>query len=271
VKNIKTLFAMNKSIKNNFSSKTMVLALMILSIATLTFCTTFSSGEKASRKKSEETLVFSTQVNPAGMPLEIFFEKGKAFNHPLMAIWVEDLDGNYLQTLYVAQSIAKGYYRHGDSSSGRWMPGPMRRPAALPYWGHKRGVQAEDGLYMPSQAQPMEDAITGATPKTNFMLKTQTPKADARRFNVLFEINQSWDWNHYWHNNKFPDDEEYKTSAQPALVYKATIDLDSGNEIFEMKAIGHSHWSGANGELSEDISTITTALNIAKSISLRIL
>jgi hypothetical protein len=146
----------------------------------------------------------------------------------------------------------------------------MRRPAALPYWGHKRGVQAEDGLYMPSQAQPMEDAITGATPKTNFTLKTQTPKADARRFNVLFEINQSWDWNHYWHNNKFPDDEEYKTSAQPALVYKATIDLDSGNEIFEMKAIGHSHWSGATGELFTDTSTLTTALEIAKSIVVRI-
>jgi len=37
-----------------------------------------------------------------------------------------------------------------------------------------------------------------------------------------------------------------------------------------MKAIGHSHYSGKTGELFPDLSTITTALQIADSIIVRI-
>jgi hypothetical protein len=207
-----------------------------------------------------------TSYNGQGIDIEIHFEKGKTFNHPLMAIWLEDMDGNYIQTLYVAESIAKGVYRHGDASSGRWKPGPIRRPAALPYWGHQRGIKASDGFYLPEDNNPMPDALTGPTPKGDFVVKTRTPSGQLRKFRVLFEINQSWDWNEFWTNNKFPGDREYMTSAQPALVYEAVIDLDSNIHEFPMKPIGHSHWSGRNGTLYEDLRTITTALDISKSI-----
>jgi hypothetical protein len=86
----------------------------------------------------------------------------------------------------------------------------------------------------------------------------------------LFEINQSWDWNEYWTNSKFPDDEQYKTSSQPALIYEAIIDLNSGNKEYEMQAIGHSHYSGKDGNLYTDLSTITTALEIVNKIIIRI-
>jgi hypothetical protein len=222
-------------------------------------------------KPAEPMQVISTMVNEAGIALEIVVERGRAHNHPLMAIWVEDLEGNYIQTLYVAQSIAKGVYLHGDASTGRWMPGPIRRPAALPYWGHQRGIQAEDGLYMPSQQSPMADAVTGPTPKGNFSLQTQTPKPDFHKFKILLEINQPWDWNQHWYNNKFPGDREYMTSAQPALVYEAMVDLSLEYEVFEMRPIGHSHWSGKTGILYTDLSTLTTALNILNRAFVRVL
>jgi len=212
----------------------------------------------------------ATQVNAAGIPLEVVFERGRAHNHPLMAIWVEDLEGNYIQTLYVAESIGKGVFLHGDPSTGRWQPGPIRRPAALPYWGHQRGIQYEDGLFIPTQNNPMPDAITGPTPKGNFTLQTQTPEANLRQFRVLIEINQSWDWNQYWHNNKFPGDPDYQTSSQPAVVYETIIDLDSENQVFELKPIGYSHWSGKTGELFTDLSTLTTALNIIKQAKVKL-
>lgn len=211
----------------------------------------------------------STQINADGTPLEIILKKGKAYNHPIMAIWVEDLEGNYIGTLYVAKSIAKGFYRHGDHSSGRWQPGPVRRPAALPYWSHQRGVQYEDGLFIPTPNHPMPDAVTGPTPKGSFRLHTQIPQTDLRQFRILLEINQSWDWNHFWHNNKFPDDANYKTSSQPAVVYEALVDLDAQNLVLDLKPIGHSHWSGKTGELFTDLKTLTTALNIVKQISVR--
>ena len=85
-----------------------------------------------------------------------------------MAIWVEDTSGKYIQDLYVAESIAKGVFRHGIGSEGKWKPGEIRRPAALPYWGHKRGIKADDGLYIPSAKNPLPDAYTGATPTESF-------------------------------------------------------------------------------------------------------
>ncbi len=259
---------MKKNTINDVFRKSILLILSSLVAVVFSFCSGIFSGEGSNSGGGR--LVFHTQVNPSGIPLEVVFEKGKAFNHPLMAIWVEDLEGNYTNTLYVAESIAKGYFRHGDLATGRWMPGPLRRPAALPYWAHKRGVRAEDGLFIPSITKPVEDAFTGATPKTNFTLQTQTPCGKVRKFNVLFEINQSWDWNHYWHNNKFPNDAEYKTSAQPALVYIAKVDLDSGAKNFPMTVIGHSHWSGAAGTLFKDVGNITTAMNITKAISVNL-
>ncbi len=210
------------------------------------------------------------EAQNTGIPMELLFNKGKEHNHPLMAVWIEDNDSNYIQTVYVAESIGKGYFRYGDTSSGRWMPGPVRRPAALPYWGHQRGIRAEDGYYLPTQDDPVPDAITGPTPKSSFVIHFNIPDMDTRQFRILFEINQSWDWNDYWTNDKFPGDEHYMSSSQPALVYEARVDLDSGKDEYTLLPIGHSHWSGQNGNLYTDLGTITTALEISESIILRV-
>jgi hypothetical protein len=37
-----------------------------------------------------------------------------------------------------------------------------------------------------------------------------------------------------------------------------------------MKLIGHSHYSGKDGNLYTDVSTLTTALDIARSIVVKI-
>ncbi len=210
--------------------------------------------------------------NPGGkgLVMEVEMIRGEGHNHPLMAIWIEDPEGRYVQTLYAAESIAKGVFRHGDASRGFWMPGEIQRPAALPYWSHKRGIKNEKGLYLPTPTNPMPDAYTGPTPEGSFILTTRLDEPGIRKFNVLFEINQTWDWNEYWTNNKYPEDEEYKTSCQPALVYSAAIDLDSPETEYVMKVIGRSHHSGADGELYDDVQTLTTALHIAEVILIRI-
>jgi hypothetical protein len=41
-------------------------------------------------------------------------------------------------------------------------------------------------------------------------------------------------------------------------------------DYYKMKPIGHSHYSGKTGELFTDLSTFTTALQIADSIVVRI-
>ncbi len=249
------------------------LAVIVLSIVFLGIHHQADAQNRLFRKASPERVPMDTiqaRYEAMGATFELLFMKGKAHNHPLMAIWIEDLDGNYVQTVFIAESIGKGVFRHGDPSEGRWMPGPVRRPAALPYWGHQRGVKAYDGYYIPTQDDPMPDGITGPTPKANFVVSAQVPERQMRQFRVLFEINQSWDWNEYWTNERFSGDMHYMSSSQPALVYEAVIDLDSDQNEYELNAIGHSHWSGQNGNLYDNLGTITTALDITESVKVRI-
>lgn len=226
---------------------------------------------QVSAKKIKEEAPVRVQygVENTGTKLEISFERGKEYNHPLFAIWLADEKGNYIQTLYVSQSIGKGVFLRGSRKTGQWMPGEIQRPAALPYWAHQRSVLNEKGGVLPTPKSPVVDAYTGATPKNSFVLEVKTEQVLRGNYKVMFEINQSWDWNESWFNAKYPDDKEYKTSSQPALVYCA--DVTSGNnQPVVFKAVGHSHYSGKDGSLTPDLSTLTTALKIANKISVRI-
>jgi len=253
---------MKKSILT-LRNKIIATLLAVLIISLLSTCT----GTKKNQQVEMMPEIITTSLHTTGPQIELNFKKGKYHNHPLMAIWIETMDGQYITTLYVAKSIAKGVFEHGDKSRNYWQPGEIRRPAALPYWSHKRGVVEADGLYIPTAKTPMPDAVTSATPKADFVLISQTGELPSSKFRLLMEINQTWDWNEYWTNNKYPDDENYKTSCQPSLIYAAEIDLDNLQAMYELKPIGHGHYSGQNGELYPDLSTLTTALHIAEKVT----
>ncbi len=220
--------------------------------------------------EEEPPMHFETNPEGRGPALEIEFLRGRAHYFPLMAVWVEDTENNFIQTLYVARSIATGVFGHGDASTGKWMPGEIRRPAALPFWAHRRGIMADDGLYIPSPENPVADAYTGATPTGSFILNTRLDDPAGRPFYIYFELNQSWDWNGYWTNNKFPGDMEYRSSAQPALVYRVLVDPAETDKEYIMEPAGRSHHSGETGELFDDLHTLTTALEIAEAIVVRV-
>lgn len=226
-----------------------------------------------SAKKTKKTVFTQVQygVENSGTKLQISFEKGKAYNHPLFAIWLADENGKYIQTLYVSESIGKGIFLRSSRNSGQWMPGEIQRPAALPYWVHQHNIKNEKGGLLPTPKTSVADAYTGATPKNSFILEVKTEKPLNGKYKIMFELNQSWDWNEYWFNNKYPENKEYKTSSQPALIYCADIDSNAANTEILLKAIGHSHYSGADGSLTPDLSTISTALKIAKKITVKVI
>jgi hypothetical protein len=242
----------------------------IIFLAMLLFSANLMAQKKKISSKEYKPIILQTNSEGQGIEFEIEFHQGAEFYYPLIAMWIEDMSGNYIQTIYVAQSIAKGVFVYGQVKDNRWEKESKRRPAALPYWGHKYGFKAEDGLYIPTPENPIADAYTGATPTTDFILQSKSDNELPQKFRILFEINQTWDWNEYWTNNKFPDDNEYKTSAQPALVYAADIDLRTIQKEFLMKPIGHSHYSGKTGELFTDLSALTTAMEIVDKIIVRI-
>jgi len=54
------------------------------------------------------------------------------------------------------------------------------------------------------------------------------------------------------------------------MILIATVDLNKTGEIIVMKPIGHSSYSGKNGDLYVDLTTITTALYIAEQINVQV-
>ena len=188
----------------------------------------------------------------------------KKRNPPQIAIWVESAQGEYLSTIYVSHKIA---------TQGWQGAGGNRRKEALPHWCYSRGVQYEDGLYLPTKDRPLTDGISGATPKGSFDVKMR-PIGNLTRFVVKIEVNHSTDYNESYPEDAKEGDANYSGgkggSGQPALVYAAEVDLSSGTTSFEAELIGHSSPDGTSGDISEDLLGITTARNIIKRIIINI-
>ena len=217
----------------------------------------------------DEPLLLITNADGKGPQIELEFRQGKALSHPTLAIWLETEDGKYIQTLYVSESIAKGVFMHGDASSGKWLPGPVRRPSALPYWARKRNVEEDDGFYVPKQSTAIPDAYTGPTPNQSFNLKSKTDEPLNSTFKVMLEINQSFDFNEFWTTTRYPNDRHYSASAQPSLIYESElIDPSNLKDKYFMTVIGHGHFNGSSGKLFTDLSGHTTALEIIHSLKI---
>lgn len=217
-------------------------------------------------RKNKNELYDSVNVNINGQGLIFNFDfvAGKSHNNPSFAIWIEDINGKFVQDLFVTNSVATGIFRYGDSSTGKWEAGERRYRAALPYYFHKR--TGSIGPSIPSTNQPVPDAYTGATPKKNFLLKTKSDTKPNSKFRIVIEINQTWDFNKFWYNAKFPEDSDYRTSAQPSLIYSVIVDTKDLMDEYYFNPIGHGHYSGADGRLYTDLSTITSALEIFNTI-----
>lgn len=206
---------------------------------------------------------------------EVELKKGDAFQYPLFAIWLEDSLGNYMETLYISRVIASSTFDFGKNVDGKWQSAVKRRPEALPYWSHKRGIKAPDGLYVPLHNATDLDAVSGATPTGNFIIKSKSDLNSLKHYNVMLEVNQSYDWNSYYTKDKFPDDDIYSGSGQvgqPSLIYTAGVspqDIED-NTYKIMQLIGHGHHSGKNGKLYKDLSHISTAKQIIDRVILKI-
>ncbi len=188
----------------------------------------------------------------------------KLKNPPQIAIWVEDLAGNYLTTIYASHKIATQSWQSN---------GGNRRKEALPVWCYARGVQYPDGLYLPTKDQPLADGISGATPRGSFDVKIR-PVGNLKQFVVKIELNHSTDWNENYPENAKEGDANYsggkEGSGQPAVVYSVEIDLDSSRKQYTATIIGYSSPDGSNGNIYHDTSSLTSALNIAKEITINI-
>jgi hypothetical protein len=219
------------------------------------------SAQRDIGKGSPLTDTIRIEGTGGGLAMQISFVRGVKHNHPTFAIWMEDMEQHYLRSLFVTKSIGTGIFGHGPIGQEVWdsKPGVQQRPAALPYWLHKRS-QALNVPLLPDPEHPVLDGYTGATPQGDFVIKA-VGQSVSRKFRLVMEVNQPWDWNEYWTNGLY-DDADYRTSCQPSLVYAVVIDLDKPEAEYYLNPIGHGHHAGKDGALYTDLRTMTTALNI---------
>jgi hypothetical protein len=221
--------------------------------------------------------ILTTRVGEVGQAIHLELRTGKHYRsspQPLMlgltyttvpqvAFWVEDEQGRYLDTLYVTKKSTHAGFVPKESPFGT-----TARPEALPYWAHKRGVRYDNDLMVPSQGNTDLDAVTGATPRSHYDVRS-TIVSLPQRFRVLMEINRSYDFNAYYTRDRFPDDPVYSgsgSSGQPSVIYAADVDMDDGQRTYLLRPIGHGHHSGRDGRLYEDLSGIDTGLELVDRV-----
>lgn len=203
--------------------------------------------------------------------------RGEHYWHPQMAIWVEDSAGNFIQTLFISKATAEGLFFGGRSKENfktfdetTDASGDYRRVDALPVWSHKRNIKYDDGMYVPPHHQPIVDGTSGPTISESFLLKTSTE--DLEKFKVRVEINVAFDDNEFYSEFDFPDDDVYHSGTgqlgQPSIIFESKVDTEDGQDYYLMNLIGHGHRSGQTGELSANLSTLTTAKQIVERIVL---
>lgn len=231
-----------------------------------------SNGERGSNF-SEYEFVEINSANDIRLTFDLM--RSAHYWHPQIAIWTEDTLGNYMQTIFVTQATAKGLFFGGRSKENfkefdvnKDAIGDYRRVDALPIWSHKRGVQYEDGMYVPHSDNPLPDGISGATLSDNFLMATSANYSSM--FHLRMELNVAFDDNEYYSEFDFPDDAEFHSGTgqlgQPSILFDALIDMTDTRKYYLMELIGHGHHSGQTGEIDPDFTTLTTALEIVERI-----
>lgn len=240
------------------------------------FATVMEFGEKLRTANQpithEYTLVdLTTGADQPGM--DLFIKAGSAYESepqpymlgitytavPQIAVWMETMEGQYIDTLYVTGKAASSGFGETDT-------GPVRRPEALPYWSHSRGIQESDGYFVPHQNNADLDGVSGATPQSDYQIALTSPRMG--KYRLLLEVNRTYDFNEHYTKDRFPEDPIYSgdgSSGQPSLIYEATIDSTTPGQYL-LSLVGRGHHSGADGELYRDLDEITTAKDILSFI-----
>lgn len=220
-----------------------------------------------------------TMDTSSGTKISLDVKTGPHYWNPQIAIWIEDNNGNYIETLFVTKATAKGIFYGGRSKdnfksfdSDQQATTAYRRVNALPVWSHKRGIRYADGLWVPSREMPLADAITGETISHDFLLKTSTQLKN--NFHIFMEINVAFDDNEYYSAFDFPEDDVFHNGTgqlgQPSVIYTTRINENDLSNYYLLKLVGHGHHSAQNGTIYKDLSTLSTAKNLIERILVKI-
>lgn len=158
---------------------------------------------------------------------------------PQMAFWIENRDGQFIETVYSTRRNSENDWR-----------GAEERSEALPVYNARRGDL---------------DALGGASPKGKALISLDGEGAIPPGTYVFYgEVNKSFDY-----NEAFPE-EASGVNGQPSLVYRGELTLTGDRDVYRvvLSPVGTGSLDGSHGEISSGTAGITTGLSILKSVEL---
>lgn len=175
---------------------------------------------------------------------------------PQMAIWLENSIGKKVSDIYVSEY----FYIQAKNDM-------VKQPENLPVWLFRTGYDPhmQDGTLLPDPPVPKTDATCGATPKKKFS-KDFTISEKGDRFTLYFEINNSFDFNDTFKRVVDRQSNAYNVAnGQPSLIYKVDFNPRTINKE-ELILFGYGSALGISGKIYKDLSVITDAKNIVKTV-----
>ena len=172
--------------------------------------------------------VWAEKISVAVNPGEAYSKRA-----PQIAVWVEDSDGTYVDTLFVTKK----------ASGNKWIGSPKDgRPESLPDWYKAKGQNPAEKI-----SKDEVDATTSATPKKGMVISKDLELEKGKTYVFKCQANQSFDYNDYYTKKNSGVD------GQPAVLYTGEI-IPDGTEK-EIKLM-----------LNNKSEFITTADKIIESI-----
>lgn len=172
--------------------------------------------------------IWAEKISVAVNPGEAYSKRA-----PQIAVWVEDSDGTYIDTLFVTKK----------ASGNKWIGSPKDgRPESLPDWYKSKGQNPAEKI-----SKDEVDATTSATPKKGIVISKDLELEKGKTYVFKCQVNQSFDYNEYYTKKNSGVD------GQPAVLYAGEM-IPDGKEI-EIKL-----------ELKTKKDFLTTADKIIESI-----
>ena len=172
--------------------------------------------------------IWAEKISVAVNPGEAYSKRA-----PQIAVWVEDSDGTYVDTLFVTKK----------ASGNKWIGSPKDgRPESLPDWYKAKGQNPAEKI-----SKDEVDATTSATPKKGIVISKDLELEKGKTYVFKCQVNQSFDYNEYYTKKNSGVD------GQPAVLYAGEM-IPDGKEI-EIKL-----------ELKTKKDFLTTADKIIESI-----
>lgn len=170
---------------------------------------------------------------------------------PQVAVWVETMEGAYVETLMVT----------GRSAARNWRGAPDEgRPESLPVWYHVSALAGE-GL----------DAASSATPDAYVQYDRGVASLlPGTMYRIRAEVNHSFDYNEFWPKKAKKDSPRYSgVNGQPSVIYEGTLAAIPGERTV-LSVAGQGSVDGSNGLIHRSLEGLTTALSIVDTISVSV-